>query len=41
MDYKINFPKISNNYTSYEPNSQTDKNSKHGNNVVQGTAKNN
>ena len=39
MDYQHNFPKISNNFTRYDPNSQLDRNNKQGNNVEQGNAR--
>ncbi|XP_069143449.1 uncharacterized protein [Solanum lycopersicum] len=38
MDFKSNFPKISNNYTRYDPNSQIDRN-KQMNNAAQGNAR--
>ncbi len=41
LDYQTKFPKISCNYTRYEPNTQIDKNTKHGNNESQVNARNN
>lgn len=40
MGYHNNFPKISNNYSRYGPNSQFDRANKKGTNVVQKTARN-
>ena len=41
FEYQTNFPKRSSNYTRYEPNTQVDKNTKHGNNGSQVFARNN
>ena len=40
MEYHKNFPKLSNNYSRYEPISQSDRANKQGTNVVQITARN-
>ncbi|XP_069155012.1 uncharacterized protein [Solanum lycopersicum] len=40
MEYHNNFPKISNNYSRYEPNSQPDRVNKQGVNVIQSTTRN-
>ena len=40
VGYHNNFPKISNNYSRYEPNSQPDRVNKQGVNVIQSTTRN-